>query len=233
VQPDRRTALEYLADAVVAVQRAHPVRVAVDGVDAAGKTTLADELSGMVAARGFPVVRASIDGFHRPRRERYRRGRESPEGYYRDSFDVEALRRELLDPLGPGGDRRYRTAVFDPAADEPRPAPVLSADPDAVLLFDGVFLQQPALEGCWDLVVFVECSAEIAIQRGVRRDAGRLGPAPEVEARYRRRYLPGQSMYLAECRPRERAEILVINDDPAAPVLAGPRVDAPGGSSLN
>jgi len=225
--------LEYLADAVVAVQRAHPVRVAIDGIDAAGKTTLADELSGRVAARGFPVIRASIDGFHRPRRERYRLGRESPEGYYRDSFDFEVLRRELLDPLGPGGDRRYRTAVFDLAADQPRSSPKLSADPDAVLLFDGVFLRQPVLEGCWDLVVFVECSPDTAVLRGVRRDAGRWGTAAEVETRYRERYLPGQWMYLTECRPRERAEILVINDDPAAPVLAGPRVDTPGTGSLN
>jgi uridine kinase len=233
VHPDRHSVLEYLADAVVAVQRAHPVRVAVDGADAAGKSTLADELAGMVAARGFPVIRASIDGFHRPRIERYRLGRHSPEGYYRDSFDVEALRRELLDPLGPGGDRRYRAAVFDEAADLPDPSPRAAADPDAVLLFDGVFLQKPALDGCWELVVFVECAPEIALRRGVRRDAARMGSAAEAESRYRTRYLPGQQLYVSECRPRERAGILVINDDPLTPVVAGPRVDTPGASSLN
>jgi hypothetical protein len=34
----------------------HPVRVAVDGVDAAGKTSLADELVGPLAARGRTVL---------------------------------------------------------------------------------------------------------------------------------------------------------------------------------
>jgi len=49
------------------------VRTAIDGPDAAGKTTLADELAVALRERGRDVIRASIDGFHRPRRERYRR----------------------------------------------------------------------------------------------------------------------------------------------------------------
>ena len=38
----RNQVLDQLADIVVAIERPHPVRVAVDGVDAAGKTTLAN-----------------------------------------------------------------------------------------------------------------------------------------------------------------------------------------------
>ncbi len=232
MERERHSVLEHLADAVVAVQRAHPVRVGIDGIDAAGKTTLGDELAGMVAARGFPVIRATIDGFHRSRSERYRLGRESPEGYYRDSFDLPALRNELLDPLGPRGDRSYRRAVFDLGADRPTIGDLHHADPDAVLLFDGVFLMRPQLEGCWELVIFVDCSPEIAVRRGVQRDA-RNGDAAEVEARYRTRYLAGQELYLEECRPRERADLLVINDDITQPVVAGPVVDARSTSSLN
>jgi uridine kinase len=55
---------------------------------------------------GVPVIRASVDGFHHPREIRYRLGRDSPEGFYRDSYDLDALQRELLDPLSPGGSRR-------------------------------------------------------------------------------------------------------------------------------
>lgn len=234
MKSERRSVLEHLADAVAAVRRAHPARVAVDGIDAAGKSTLADDLAGLVAARGFPVVRASIDDFHRPRLERYRLGRESPEGYYRDSFDLAALRRVLLDPLGPGGDRRYRVAVFDESSDLPVEAPEHHADPDAVLLFDGVFLLRPELEDCWDLVVFVECAPETALARAVERDLPRTGGSPEaVIGRYRSRYLPGQDLYLAECRPRERADFLVINDDPDHPVVAGPSLEGGSGGYPN
>jgi uridine kinase len=82
----RSDLLAYLVSSVEAIRLPHPIRVAVDGPDAAGKTVLADELGEALVARGRAVIRASVDGFHRPR-ERYRRGPDSPEGYYEDSFD--------------------------------------------------------------------------------------------------------------------------------------------------
>ncbi|HEV8191185.1 MAG TPA: hypothetical protein VGP82_06835, partial [Ktedonobacterales bacterium] len=57
--------LEALADHIVALPQR--VRVAVDGIDASGKTTVADELVAPIEARRRPVIRVSIDGFHRPR----------------------------------------------------------------------------------------------------------------------------------------------------------------------
>jgi uridine kinase len=62
-------------------------RIAVDGPDAAGKTTLADALAPLLGA-----ARVCADDHLRPPAERYARGPESPEGYYRDSFDDSALR---------------------------------------------------------------------------------------------------------------------------------------------
>jgi uridine kinase len=62
------------------------LRVAVDGPDTAGKTTLAGELAEGIAGRR-EVIRAGIDAFHRPRADRYQRGSLSPEGTYHDSFD--------------------------------------------------------------------------------------------------------------------------------------------------
>jgi uridine kinase len=70
----RQDTLDQLAGRISALEPAHPVRVAIDGVDAAGKTMLADELARVLGARARPVIRASIDGFHRPRAERYRQG---------------------------------------------------------------------------------------------------------------------------------------------------------------
>jgi uridine kinase len=216
---ERGVLLEILAEAVVARRHSHPLRVAIDGIDAAGKTVLADELAPLVAARGWPVIRASIDGFHHPRSHRHRQGPESAEGYYRDSFDYEALRREILEPLGPDGDRRYRVAVFDHLADAPVDGPRLHAEPDAVLLFEGVFLLRPELEGLWDLTVFVEVSFEVALRRAMSRDRHLFGSPQDVEARYRSRYLPGQRIYLREYRPERRADIVFRNDHPDRPQL--------------
>ena len=48
------------------------------------------------------MVRVSADDFLHPRAVRYRLGRHSPEGFFRDSYDLGALREYVLDPLGPG-----------------------------------------------------------------------------------------------------------------------------------
>ena len=70
----REQALHQLADILVSRPHSSPLRVAIDGIDAAGKTTLADKLAPLIEAQGRPVIRASIDGFHRLRSLRYRPG---------------------------------------------------------------------------------------------------------------------------------------------------------------
>lgn len=181
---------------------------------------LAEELA--AAIDGGEVIRTSVDGFHRPRAERYRLGADSPEGYYRDSFDLEALRRELLEPLGPEGDRLFRTTVFDFRTDSPLEEPRQRASENAILLVDGVFLLRPELRDAWDLRIFVRVAPEESLRRALVRDLDLIGSAAEVERRYRTRYLPGQQLYLEEARPLEHADFVVGNDDPQAPHLVPP-----------
>lgn len=155
--PARRAVLDRVAAAVLALPATGTARVGIDGVDGAGKTTLADELRDRLASSGRPVIRASVDGFHHPKPVRYRLGRHSPEGFYRDSYDYAALRRLLLDPLGPGGTGRFRRAIFDVDADLAVDAPEERAAPGSILLLDGMFLHRPELRDAWDLY-FRECA---------------------------------------------------------------------------
>ncbi|MFN7971005.1 MAG: uridine kinase [Acidobacteriota bacterium] len=207
--------VELLAERILGVRVAHPARIGIDGVDAAGKTTLAGELADSLAGSGRDVIRASVDGFHRPRVLRYARGRDSATGYYEDSFDYPVLRDVLLDPLGPGGDRRYRRAVFDHTTDAPVLGPIELAAVDAILLFDGIFLQRPELRGCFERVVFLEVSPDTA----VARSAGRSGGSSDAGALENRRYVEGQEIYRRAVRPSEKADIVVDNEDIEAPRL--------------
>lgn len=211
--------LKQLTDEIAAVRRLHPVRVAIDGPDASGKTTLGDELAATLRDRSRVVIRASIDGFHQPRSDRYRRGELSPEGYYEESFDYEALRRVLLEPLGPDGSREYRAAVFDVRADELREERVELAPDDAILLFDGVFLLRAELRSSWDFSVFVDVAFAETLRRALGRDVEFFGSREQVERRYRERYIPGQRLYFSAERPRESADIVVLNDDVTSPSL--------------
>ncbi|HVE98111.1 MAG TPA: uridine kinase [Mycobacteriales bacterium] len=177
-----------LADLVGALCADHDrVTVAIDGPDAAGKTTLAKDLAHEI--RGH-VVRASVDAFLHDASIRYRRGELSPEGCYRDSFDYARLQREVLQPFARGGDR-------------------------AVLLVDGVFLLRPELRGAWTLSVYLDVSAGESLRRAKRRDAERFGV--ELERRYAERYLPAQDLYRAEADPVAVADVVLGYDDPARP----------------
>ncbi|HTI54038.1 MAG TPA: hypothetical protein VMC04_07380 [Verrucomicrobiae bacterium] len=214
--PARRAVLDRVAAAVLALPATRIVRVGIDGVDGAGKTTLADELRDRLAESGRPVIRASVDGFHHPKPVRYRRGRSSPEGFYRDSYDYAALRRLLLDPLGPGGTGRFRRAIFDVDADHPVDAPEERAMPGSILLLDGIFLHRPELRDTWDFSVFLRVEW---IRSHRRRDATGTPEPVDPEAPATRRYRDGQRLYFHECAPWECASIVVDNDDLDAPFV--------------
>jgi len=187
---NRTFALKALATAILSIDLARPIRVAVDGQTASGKTTLSDELAQLLASEHREVIRTSIDGFHQPKAVRYARGRHSPEGYYYDGRDLKAVNALLLSPLGPGGNREYRTASFDLMNDEPIDQSGKTASPNAILIVDGTFLQRPELAENWDLAIFVETTKATSEQRGVGRDTELLGGVDAARQVYASRYQP-------------------------------------------
>lgn len=215
----RRDLLRHVAATIAGVERPHPVRVAIDGVDASGKTTLADELAPVIEQLGRPVIRASLDGFHNPAAVRRRRGASSPEGYYRDSFNHEALIGDLLGPLGPGGSQLFHRVVFDFRSDQSVESAPERAPAAAILVLDGVFLLRPELRAHFEFSVFLRAAFEVTLARAEKRDLELFGSVEEVQRRYRERYVPGQRLYLAEAEPERWASTVVDNNDPLRPVV--------------
>ena len=215
----RSGAISRLAGMIAAIDLGHPVRVGIDGVDASGKTTLADELVAPIESRGRQVLRVSVDGFHNPSEVRHRRGRRSPRGYYEDSFNHDAILEHVLHPLGPGGGLKYRAACFDFRTDSPVDAGLQDAPPDSVLLFDGVFLHRPELASHWDFSIFVHADFEVTVQRAQARDQYLFGDPEEVAAIYRERYIPGQRIYLDAVDPAAKASVVLDNNDVEDPEL--------------
>jgi uridine kinase len=216
---ERIALLSRLAEDIAGIELEHPVRVAVDGVDGAGKTTLADELVPFIEMRGRAVIRASIDAFDKPKAERYARGPDSPEGFYFDSFDNDAVRRLLLEPLGPNGNRRYRSAAFDWRTDTVVEEREREAAADAILLFDGVFSQRPELVVNWDLCIFLDVRFETTLQRTLKAEWTSTSSAEEKQRRFWARYAAGQKIYLDSMQPKERAQIVMDNNDASKPKL--------------
>src|SRR5215471_9237869 len=218
----RNQMLDSVAQRLAKLESRHTVRVGIDGVDAAGKTTFADQLSDRLRALGRAVIRSGIDEFHHPRQVRYARGSDSPEGYYHDSFDLGRLVEMLLRPLGPGGTAYYRRAIFDYRLDAPVDSPEMKAEPEAILLFDGIFLLRPQLRPFWDFTIFVRADFDVTLRRALVRDLSLLGDAAKIEQRYLSRYVPAQKIYLAECGPETYANLVIDNNDPSNPFVIAP-----------
>ena len=213
----RSALLDRLTETIATSHPDRRIRVAIDGVDGAGKTMLADALAPLVLARDRPSIRASVDDFHNPRTARYARGRYSPDGFYLDSYDYAALRRLLLDPLGPGGSGRYVAKHFDHRADQPVAPESRQAPPNAALIIDGIFLHRLELRECWDLSIFLQVDFAVSRERNAARD-GALD-ALDPTSPFTRRYVGGQQRYLAECEPARQADIVIDYND-----LRGPKI---------
>ena len=195
------------------------VLVAIDGADGAGKTWFADELARVLRAGERQVIRASADDFHHSRAIRYRQGMTSGEGYWLDAFNYAALRADLLDPLRPGGTRRYRPAGHDLASDRELDLEWSAAPPGAVLVLDGVFLHRAELRDYWTYSVYLEVETSVRLARMAARDGG-----PELR---QDRYLEAQRIYRTSCRPHTRASLVIDNTDLQRPVISQRRAPRP------
>jgi uridine kinase len=189
------------------------VILAIDGMAGSGTAEFADGLAAVYVETGREVFRASIEDFHRPSDERYRAGRDSAEGYYRDSFDYRTLRRALIDPFRMAGSTGFQTAAFDARRNAPVVTSWSTAGPDAVLLIDGVFLLRPELRDVWNYGIYLDVPVAVAYER-LARTAGR---DPDPDAPSNARYIGGRELYLAEAEPFFTASAVVDNTDAGHP----------------
>ena len=202
--PAKIDTLDALAAEILQNNGKGRVVVAVDGIDGAGKTHFADALADALRRAGHFVVRASIDGFHNPRAKRHERGKGSPEGFYRDSYDYETFRRVLLDPFKDGGTGSFVLEAFDHRRDAPVEPKWITGKPDTILVLDGIFLNRPELRGLWNYSIWLDVDRTVADQRCLARDG---------ESGVGERYTKGQALYVKEAKPRTAATAIIDNND--------------------
>ena len=183
--------------------------VAVDGPDGAGKSMFAMNLAKHLQAKDVPVIHMTIDGFHRPRAERYVRGRNSPEGFYRDSYDYGRFKEVVIEPLQGDGNRCIQTAIHDVDTDEQLSISPVQVLPGTVLVVDGIFLHRDELFEYWNFSLFLDVDFKQTFQRMATRDNNSPDPYDDLNTRYRE----GQLLYFQDCNPKRRASMIIDNND--------------------
>ncbi|MEV0616978.1 uridine kinase [Nonomuraea sp. NPDC050404] len=198
----REALVEELAEVISGRPPGAWVRVAVDGAPAARPWELADALVAPLRLRGRPVLRVSAGDFLRPASLRLEFGRTDPDVFYDDWLDAKALRREVLEPLDPGGSGRVLPALWDSGTDRAYRVPYEVLPPGGVVLVDGTLLLGRGL--VFEVGVHLWLSPG-ALERGT----------PDGE-RWR---LPAYARYEREARPQEAADVVVRADHPRRPAV--------------
>lgn len=183
--------------------------ITVDGMDGSGKSTFAARLVAELAVAGATPVLVRVDDFRRPLD--WSAGDEASL-YYEGYYDFERLG-WLLRTFAAGATELVLPA-YDGLAGVPLPdrRVVLGAQP--VLVIEGVFVRRIPTGTIPVTAIYLDAPEAVARARLVARDTARGRTRAEVEHRLDQRYVPGQRRYHLECRPRERADLVVDNSDP-------------------
>jgi len=187
----------------------HP-RIGIDGPGEAGATELADAVADRIRATGRPVIRISTDWWWRPASLRLELGRTDVDMLLYGWVDTAALRREVLEPLGPGGSGRYLSRLRDPDTDRSIRAERAVAAPRAAVILDGPFLLAEDLG--LDAVVHLQVSGS------------RLARVLPTEKQW---WAEAFERYHRDLNPAAAAVAVVSYDHPAAPAIRWVADDPP------
>jgi hypothetical protein len=181
------------------------VRVGLEGPVAADAEALADAVAAELERRAVPTARARGRDFLRARSLRLERGPADPDAYLEGWYDLAALRREVLDPLGPAGSMQWLPGLRDAGTDRPLRRPRVDAVPGTVAVVDAPFLARWEIADAVDILVHLDVSP-----------AARSRRVPDDE---RARVLPAWEQYLSWYDPAASAAFVVRYDRPSHPAL--------------
>ncbi len=177
-------------------------RVALDGPPAAEPDRLAEALVGPLRARGHATLHVRTADFLRPASVRLEFGRTNPDAYYEGWVDEAGLRREVLDPAGPGGTGRVLPSLWDAGRDRATRAAYLSLPPGGVVLVSG------------DLLLGAGLPFEYAVHLMLSPAALARRTPPDLAWT-----LPAYERYAAEVAPETFADLVVTVNDARHPAI--------------
>jgi len=209
---------EVIAKHILDYQKNNPLIIAFDGVDTSGKTTLANNVYKVLKNYNKNTVRISIDKFHNPKEIRLQKGELSPDGYFYDSFNLEKIFEYIINPVKNKGNYII-PGIYDYREESQITPERIKVENDLIVLFDGIFLNRDELYNFWDISVFLEINFETVLERAIIRDIDYFGTIENVKERYLKRYIPGEELYLKLCKPKERATIVINNNDFSNPKI--------------
>jgi uridine kinase len=181
-----------LRDIVRALPANGFVLVGIDGRGGSGKTTLAERLAAEV---GGVVVHG--DDFYRPLPSAQRLALDAAQGY-RQYFDWERLRDQVLQPLRSGGVSRHQHYDWGSGEVGGEHHEVAAS---GVVVVEGCYVARPELAHFYDVTVYVDTPSDVCLDR-LRARRHDHGPEDWIG-----RWHAAEEFYLRTTSPWERLAI--------------------------
>lgn len=156
------------------------VFVAIDGMQGGGKTTLLKHIQ-----KRIPEVKiVYMDEFY------------NPHGFNDDHTRV---KRDVFVPLKQNNTAIYK--IYDWNNDKMIDAKPLS--PGGIIIVEGIYAMEKELIDFYDYKIWVDCPADIGLERGLSRDKG------HNEKLWREKWIPDTIRYIEEQKPYQKADIVI------------------------
>jgi hypothetical protein len=192
-----------IADYLAEPSLSPPTRAALAGPAGAGTEALANAVAAELRSRGRPSTVIAAPSYWRDASLRLEYGRTDLGSYAHNWLDLDALTREVLDPLAAGGSGQFLPALRDPATNRSVRCSYRHAAPDEIVVIAG----------------------ELLLGRGLGFDATvHLALSPAARARRTAAdwnwTLPAHDRYDLDVEPDRVAGLVVRWNDPQHPAVS-------------
>lgn len=216
--------IKVVSDYILNQKISHkPLLVGINGIDGSGKTSIARNITEYLSDIGKSVITVSIDDFHNCKKKRYARGSDSPEGYYYDSMNFEEFKTKLLEPIKQALEFPIKvySKTFDLHSDKAQNIEN-SVLEDSIVIVEGVFLFKPDMIDFFNVKIFIDAKRKVITERMIVRDLASDATSLEIEnyrTRIEQKYMAGQDIYLSESDAKNKADIVIDNNDYKNPII--------------
>jgi len=169
--------------------------VAIDGCGGSGKSTLAEHI---VSKHGSGQI-IHMDDFYKQSSKRL--PFEMNEKEIAEDYDIKRLIQDVINPITNGREASYQR--YDWVFDELKEGHVVQ--PNGLIIVEGIYSICEQLHSKYDVKIFVECSKELRLKRGLERDG-------ENALDFWKQWMIGEDKYLQEQKPQDRSDFIISGE---------------------
>ncbi|MBI4980626.1 dephospho-CoA kinase [Candidatus Woesearchaeota archaeon] len=200
-----------------------PLIVGINGMVASGKTFFTKLLEEELKKQKISVQTIYLDDFRHPLK--YRKSLDKslisyPLQYYDYWFDYQLVRDIFFKRIMNQKYRGFKLEVYNEKTGEYDLIKNYSIDENTIILFDGLFIFREEFEKIIDYKIYIDVDESTSLKRILVRDSTtRNEKLEEIKQKWLERSLPAQKIYLQRLNPRERANMVIDNNEEGNPII--------------